>query len=263
MLDFGWSELLLIGIVALIVVGPEDLPAMFRTLGRFTAKARSMARDFSRAMEDAARETGVQDVASDLRKATSPRALGLDALQRAADKFEKWDPKTPALQPVTTDPVSDPASPAAPDTASAGQTLLNTGAPSVELPPVAAEAGAEPAVPQATPIIAATTRKRRAPVAAVKPAETDAVKTAAVKPAAVKRAKAAAAEAGAAPGKSGTGAKAAAKPAAVGKPAAKKPAKPVPEKPLGEAAPAKPAARRRVKAAETETAAMPAPKGDA
>ena len=48
--DIGWAELLVIGIVALIVIGPEDLPQMFRQVGRFTAKMRAMSRDFSRAM---------------------------------------------------------------------------------------------------------------------------------------------------------------------------------------------------------------------
>ena len=69
-MDIGWSELMVIGIVALVVIGPKDLPGMFRELGRFTAKLRAMGREFSRAMEDAARETGVQDVADDLRKVT-------------------------------------------------------------------------------------------------------------------------------------------------------------------------------------------------
>lgn len=92
MFDIGWTELLLIAIVALIVVGPKDLPAMFHALGRFTAKARSMARDFSRAMEDAAKESGVGDITKDLRDATSPTSLGVDKLTKAADRFEKWDP---------------------------------------------------------------------------------------------------------------------------------------------------------------------------
>ncbi|WP_102108154.1 Sec-independent protein translocase protein TatB [Oceaniglobus roseus] len=92
MFDIGWTELMVIGVVALIVVGPKDLPGMFRTLGRFTGKMKGMAREFQRAMEDAARDTGVDDVAKDLRKATSSKSLGLDALNSAADKFEKWQP---------------------------------------------------------------------------------------------------------------------------------------------------------------------------
>jgi sec-independent protein translocase protein TatB len=98
MFDIGFSELLIIGIVALIVVGPKDLPGMFRTLGRFTAKARNMAREFQRAMDSAADEVGVKDLkqtAADLKKATSAKSMGLDALKDAADKFEKWDPAKP------------------------------------------------------------------------------------------------------------------------------------------------------------------------
>ncbi len=92
MFDIGWTELLVIGVVALIVVGPKDLPEMFRTLGRFTAKARSMAREFSRAMEDAADESGVGDVAKDLKNMTSAKNLGLDSIKDAATRFEGWDP---------------------------------------------------------------------------------------------------------------------------------------------------------------------------
>jgi sec-independent protein translocase protein TatB len=112
MFDIGMTELLLIGIVALIVVGPKDLPVMFHTLGRFTAKARALGREFSRAMNDAAKESGVKDVAADLRKATSPKSMGLDALKGAADKFEKWDPSKPA-QTDTEAKANAPAKPAA------------------------------------------------------------------------------------------------------------------------------------------------------
>ncbi len=92
MLDIGWSELLVIGVVALIVVGPKDLPRMFNALGRFTGKARSMAREFQRAMDDAAKESGIKDAASDLKAMTGKSALGIDKLEDAARKFEKWDP---------------------------------------------------------------------------------------------------------------------------------------------------------------------------
>ena len=85
MFDIGWTELLVVGVVALIVVGPKDLPKMFRTLGQFTAKARNMAREFQRAMDDAADDTGVKDVARDLNKATSSKNMGLDELRDMKD----------------------------------------------------------------------------------------------------------------------------------------------------------------------------------
>lgn len=111
MFDIGWSELLVIGVVALIVVGPEDLPRMFHTLGRMTAKAKAMAREFTSAMDDAAKESGIKEAADSLgevRKLTSKKALGLDALDRAASKFEKWDPKLPKAT-ATDRPKADPA----------------------------------------------------------------------------------------------------------------------------------------------------------
>ena len=114
MFDIGWTELLLIGIVALIVVGPKDLPIMFRTLGQFTGKARRMAREFQKAMEDAADETGVKEVHKDLKSMTSARKLGLDKLQDAARSFEKWEPgKKPngASRPAARSSVAKPGDP--------------------------------------------------------------------------------------------------------------------------------------------------------
>ncbi len=111
--DIGWAELMIIGVVALIVIGPKDLPEMFRQLGRITAKLRGMAREFSRAMEQAAKESGMADAANDLKAATSPTATGLDKVKAAADSFEKWDPlkaAKPNMQPLKPPPM--PATPA-------------------------------------------------------------------------------------------------------------------------------------------------------
>jgi sec-independent protein translocase protein TatB len=125
-MDFSWSELLIVGIVALIFIGPKDLPGMFRELGRFTAKVRAMGREFSRAMDQAAKETGVKDVADDLRKVANPKAMGLDAVKSAADKFEKWDPLKNAAKPsapAATAAATATAAPAATALAPAASTV--------------------------------------------------------------------------------------------------------------------------------------------
>jgi sec-independent protein translocase protein TatB len=90
MFDIGWTELLLIGIVALIVVGPKDLPRMFRALGRFVGQARAMAREFQRAMEQAADESGVKDMAREFNDATSGKDFGADELRKFAKGPKAW-----------------------------------------------------------------------------------------------------------------------------------------------------------------------------
>ncbi len=100
MFDIGWTELLIIGVVALIVVGPKDLPVMFRTLGQFTGRLRGMAREFTRAMDDAADQAGAKDLARDLRSMSNPRsaatqkfkkAAGLDGIQNSIDDLMNDD----------------------------------------------------------------------------------------------------------------------------------------------------------------------------
>lgn len=91
MFDLGWTELLVIGIVALIVVGPKDLPVMFRTIGRFTGKARAMARDFTNAMNEAADESGMRDIQDTMRKATDPASFGTDAIRDAVREPSEED----------------------------------------------------------------------------------------------------------------------------------------------------------------------------
>lgn len=87
----GSTELLLIGLVALIVVGPKELPGMFRMMGQATSKVKKMAREFSRAMEDAAEDSGVGDITSSLRDIANPKKMGLDALKTASD-FNSYKP---------------------------------------------------------------------------------------------------------------------------------------------------------------------------
>jgi len=64
--QFGFFELMLVAVVALIVVGPKDLPKLMRSAGRMVAKARAMAREFSMAFDQMAREAEMEDLRREL-----------------------------------------------------------------------------------------------------------------------------------------------------------------------------------------------------
>ena len=103
MFDLGWIELLIIGVVALIVVGPKDLPMMFKTIGRFVGKAKKMARDFQATMDAAASETGLKettDMLKNIDRSRDPKELlkatAGDILTEKRENFEKKvDKETP------------------------------------------------------------------------------------------------------------------------------------------------------------------------
>ncbi len=101
MFDLGWTELLVIGIVALIVVGPKDLPVLFRNVGRWLGKARGMAREFSTAMNEAADEAGVNDIKKGLNAATNPVGNAMDGVKKAAQDMAK------SIDPTKFDPDSE------------------------------------------------------------------------------------------------------------------------------------------------------------
>lgn len=86
MFDIGWPELLLVMVVALVVIGPKDLPAAIRTVTMILRKIRGMATDFQSGLDDIARQAGVDEVKRDLDDMVSydPKA----ALDNIADMEE-------------------------------------------------------------------------------------------------------------------------------------------------------------------------------
>jgi sec-independent protein translocase protein TatB len=62
MFDISWTELLVIAVVAIVVVGPKDLPRALRTVGRFAGKAKRMARDFQNQFNEALREAEIDTI---------------------------------------------------------------------------------------------------------------------------------------------------------------------------------------------------------
>ena len=98
MFDIGMTEMLVVGVVALIVVGPKDLPVMFRRVGQFVGKAKGMAREFSSAMNNAADESGVREVTSGINKslkaATNPVGAAMDGVKEATSSLVNLDPES-------------------------------------------------------------------------------------------------------------------------------------------------------------------------
>jgi len=144
MFDISWSEFLLIGIVALIVIGPKELPGVMRTLGQYTRKIRSMAADFQNQFQEAMREAEM----ADLKKEVDDMASGIknyDPLKEVRAGVEQigQDVEKSLEQPTvpaTAEPTPEPQ-------AIAPQALAEAGAAA---PQPAATMTAEPASTERT-----------------------------------------------------------------------------------------------------------------
>ena len=98
MFGMGGVEMLVVGIVALIVVGPKDLPGLFRTVGQFVGKAKGMAREFSSAMNAAADEAGVSEINKTIKAAANPQKFGVDKIREATKSSVQAGGETEALK---------------------------------------------------------------------------------------------------------------------------------------------------------------------
>ena len=124
MFDFGLSmgELMVIALVALIVVGPRDLPKMLRTIGRFVTQLRGMAGEFQRHLDSAIREAGIDDVKKEVKSMTN-FTVTADIDKQMTDEFRKQnseiksmiDAPAKAPEPSATPGEAAPAEPAPPE----------------------------------------------------------------------------------------------------------------------------------------------------
>ena len=104
MFDIGWSELLVIGVVALIAIGPKELPGVLRSLGHWMGKVRRMASEFQDQFREAMREAEVADLKQQFdeasAKATSAFNNPLETAQKeveAAFGYRAHRPQAPSL----------------------------------------------------------------------------------------------------------------------------------------------------------------------
>lgn len=220
MFEVGWSELLVIAVVMIVVVGPKDLPNMLRTFGRTAAKLRAMAGDFQKQFNEALKEAELDDVKSSI---DSLRSLNpMNEVRKQLNPFEQAaaDVRAGVDTMMKPKPAADPAAPAA-DTPQPAEPLKNG---ATDMPGVGATepAPAAPTFPAMTDA-SVTAPVSDTPVAAkpVKKATTAKAKTTGATAKTATAQKAAKAPAKAAVPAEATS-KAEAKPAAAKKPAAKK-----------------------------------------
>ena len=83
MFDIGWQELFILAVLAIIVIGPKDLPGAIRTIAKWIRKARSMARDLQDGLDDVVREADLDDLKKEL---DSPG--GLDIAKKIEDAVD-------------------------------------------------------------------------------------------------------------------------------------------------------------------------------
>lgn len=107
--DIGWMELMVVGIVALIVVGPKDLPVMFRKAGLFVGRIKGMAREFTSAMNDAADQTGMHEMNREMKALTNPRQYGLDKVKQSLNADLDLDADFNSDKPLKTGNQGKPA----------------------------------------------------------------------------------------------------------------------------------------------------------
>jgi len=115
MFDIGWSELLLIGIVALIAIGPKELPGALRTLGQWMGKVRRMASEFQSQFNEAMREAELADLKKEVDEmaAKAQSYAHFDPLDDIRKDIENAASPPPALDsPVMETPHTAAAAPA-------------------------------------------------------------------------------------------------------------------------------------------------------
>lgn len=128
MFDFAWSELAVIAVVALVVIGPKDLPRVMRTVGIWMGKARTIAREFQSSLDQMMREAELDEMRKQVEQATNvnlaheiERTIDPGGeLQKSLDEPALSPPAAPppeASAAAEPEPAPSDAAPAQPDAA--------------------------------------------------------------------------------------------------------------------------------------------------
>lgn len=117
MLDIGWSELVLVGVVALIAIGPKELPGVLRMVGQWMSKARKMAAEFQGQFQEAMREAEMADLKKsfDEVKEAATGFNPLTSLQKDVSDALRVDALDKPAETSATAAVEPPSTPTTPE----------------------------------------------------------------------------------------------------------------------------------------------------
>jgi sec-independent protein translocase protein TatB len=121
MFDIGWSELVVIAVVALIAIGPKELPGVLRMVGQWMGKARKMAAEFQGQFQEAMREAEMADLKKsfdEVREAASGFTSGslMTSLQKDVTESLRIDDLDKPAETQATAAIEPPTSPTTPET---------------------------------------------------------------------------------------------------------------------------------------------------
>ena len=155
MFEIGWGELLIIGVVALIAIGPKELPGVLRTLGQWMNKLRRMASEFQSQFHEAMREAEMADLKKQVDDMTSQAQSyasfdPVAEVRRELDSTQQQIESAMADKPTEASPIAEEPSAAPAGAAPAIATSTDVAAPS-SAPSEPATAGADAAKPDGKP----------------------------------------------------------------------------------------------------------------
>lgn len=114
MFDVGWSELLVIAVVALIAIGPKELPGVLRAVGQWMTKIRSMAAEFQGQFQEAMREAEMADLKKEVDNITGNLTTPFDPLKNVDSNWSPDSTPSSAAPSTATDTASPPPESVAP-----------------------------------------------------------------------------------------------------------------------------------------------------
>src|SRR3954462_4712228 len=127
MFDISWGKLVIIGVVALLVIGPKELPAVLRQLGHWMTKIRRMAAEFQGQFQEAMREAEMADLKKQFDDTTAAVKSTFDTTD-IKNELEKMiqEPVATSTPPASASPTTPPSDPTAPQQAATDPVALGT-----------------------------------------------------------------------------------------------------------------------------------------